>query len=166
MKANCNRQHSKIDFIFQRKKILDKADNSPEMSSLFFSEKKSTSKGHLLLLQLMLKWPFLDWFLKKSILSNSIVRAGSGIRRRPGFTFWLTLFQSYMLPLFFSKLFLYLVWLERRISRHVTCKRDNSPFLRYVLVSQRCQRFTIWLTFLKNLYVMPLGIFLVKTINP
>ena len=44
-------------------------------------------------------------------------------------------FQSYMLPLFFSGLLSYLVGMKRRISRHVTCKRDNSHFPRYVLIS-------------------------------
>ena len=39
-----------------------------------------------------------------------------------------------MLPLFFSGLFSYLVEMKRMISRCVTCKRDNSYFVRYVLM--------------------------------
>ena len=51
-------------------------------------------------------------------------------RVSPRFTFWLTLFQSYMLPLFFNGLLSYLVGMKRRTSsRRVTCKRDNSPFV-------------------------------------
>ena len=44
-------------------------------------------------------------------------------------------FQSYMLPLFFSRSLSYLVGMKRRTSMHVAYKRDNSPFLRYVLIS-------------------------------
>ena len=47
----------------------------------------------------------------------------------PRFTFWLTFFQSDMLPLFFSGLLSYLVGIKRRTNRHVTCKRDNSHSL-------------------------------------
>ena len=36
------------------------------------------------------------------------------------------LFQSYMLPLFFSGLLSYLVGMKWRTSRRVACKRDNS----------------------------------------
>ena len=36
------------------------------------------------------------------------------------------LFQSYILPSFFSGLLSYLVGIKRRTSRHVGCKRDNS----------------------------------------
>ena len=58
---------------------------------------------------------------------------GAVIGHRPRFTFWLTFFQSCMLPLFFSGLLSYLVGMKRRTSRCVTCKRDNSHFLRYVM---------------------------------
>ena len=51
----------------------------------------------------------------------------------PRFTFWLIVFQSCMLPLFFSGLLSYLVGMKRRTSRCVMCKRDNSHFVRYVL---------------------------------
>ena len=57
----------------------------------------------------------------------------SGIRHRPRFTFWLTFFQSCILPLFFSGLLSYLIGMKN--SRCVTCKRDNSHFVRYVLIS-------------------------------
>ena len=40
-----------------------------------------------------------------------------------------------MLPLFFSGLLSYLVGMKRRISRCVTCNRDNSHFVCYVLIS-------------------------------
>ena len=55
--------------------------------------------------------------------------------RHPRFTFWLIYFQRDMLPLFFSGLLSYLVGMKRRTSRHVACKRDNSHFLCFVLVS-------------------------------
>ena len=55
--------------------------------------------------------------------------------RRPRLTFWLIFFLSYILPLFFSGLLSYLVGMKRRTSRSVTCKRDNSFFLHYVLIS-------------------------------
>ena len=42
-------------------------------------------------------------------------------------------FQSYMLPLFVSRLLSYLVGMKRRTSRHVTCKKNTSHFLYYVL---------------------------------
>ena len=48
--------------------------------------------------------------------------------------------------LFFDGLHSYLVGVKRRTSRCFTCKRDNSYFLRY----------------LKNLSIMPLGVFLVE----
>ena len=54
---------------------------------------------------------------------------------RPRFTFWLTFFQSCMLPLFFSGLLSYLVGMKRTTSKCVTCKRDNSHFVHYVLIS-------------------------------
>ena len=56
-----------------------------------------------------------------------------GVGRRPRFTFWLTFFQSCMLPLFFSGLLSYLVGMKRWTSRCVTCKRDNYHFVCYVL---------------------------------
>ena len=59
----------------------------------------------------------------------------AGVRRRPRFNFWLTFFQSYMLPLFFIGLLSYLVGMKRRTSRRVVCKSDNFHFLRYVLIS-------------------------------
>ena len=40
-----------------------------------------------------------------------------------------------MLPLFFSGLLSYLVGMKRRTSRGVECKRDNSHFLHYELIS-------------------------------
>ena len=40
-----------------------------------------------------------------------------------------------MLPLFFSGLLSDLVGIKRRTSRGVACKRDNSHFVLYVLVS-------------------------------
>ena len=64
-------------------------------------------------------------------------------------TFWLTFFQSYMLPLWFSGFLSYLVGTERRTSRCFMCKRDNSHFLCYF----------------KNPSIMPLGIFLVFFIS-
>ena len=46
-------------------------------------------------------------------------------------------FQSYMLTLFFSGLFSYLVGMKRVASRCPMCKRNNSYFIRYthVLIS-------------------------------
>ena len=83
---------------------------------------------------------FLNWtfffFLKISFKIGMSRRAGrqaSGVVR--GLPFWLTFFQSCMLPLFFSGLLSYLVGMKRRTRRCVTCKRDNSHFLRYVLIS-------------------------------
>ena len=49
--------------------------------------------------------------------------------------FWLTFYQSCMLPLFFSRLLLYLVGIKRRTGKRVGCKRDNYHFLYYVLIS-------------------------------
>ena len=45
------------------------------------------------------------------------------------------LFQSYMLPLFLNGMLSYLIGIKLRISSHVFCKRDNSVFLCYVLIS-------------------------------
>ena len=50
----------------------------------------------------------------------------AGVGRRPWLTFWLPFFLSYMLPLFFSGLLSYLVGMQRRTSRCIPCKRDNS----------------------------------------
>ena len=63
---------------------------------------------------------------------NNGIRAGG---RRARFTFWLTFFQSCMLPLFFNGLLSYLVGIKRRTSRCVTCNRDNSYCVRYVFIS-------------------------------
>ena len=78
------------------------------------------------------------FFLKNP--SFKIVMSGRvGVGRHPRFTFWLTfwltVFQSCMLPLFFSGLLSYLVGMRRMTSRCVTCKRDNSHFVLYVLIS-------------------------------
>ena len=54
---------------------------------------------------------------------------------RPRFTYWLTFLQSYMSPLFLIGLLSYLIEIKMRISRHVLCKRDNSNFLHYILIS-------------------------------
>ena len=59
----------------------------------------------------------------------------SGVGGCPRFTFWLTFSQSCMLPLFFRGLLSYLVGMKRRTSRCAACKRDNSHFVRYVLIS-------------------------------
>ena len=88
--------------------------------------------------------------------------AGVWVGSPPKFTFCLTFFQSYMLPLFFSGLLSYLVGMKRSTSRHVICMRDNSHFLHYVLISRR-PRFTLWLTFLKNPSILPLGVFSCST---
>ena len=66
-----------------------------------------------------------------------------GVWRRHRLTFWLTFFQSYMLPL---RLLSNEVGMKRRTSRCYTCKRDNTHFL-------HC---------LKNPSIMPIGIFLVS----
>ena len=55
--------------------------------------------------------------------------------RHPRFTFWLTLLQSYISPLFLIRLLSYLIEMKMRTSRHVVCKRNNSHFLCYVLIS-------------------------------
>ena len=93
--------------------------------------------------------PFLDGFFKnpsfKIAMSRWVGVRRAGVGRRPRLTFWLTFFQSCMLPLFFSGLLSYLVGMERRTISCFPCKRDNSHFLHY----------------LKNLSIMPLGIFLV-----
>ena len=56
-----------------------------------------------------------------------------GFGPRPRFSFWLTFFQHYISPLFFSGLLLYLVGMKRRTSRHVMCKRNISHFLHLYL---------------------------------
>ena len=58
-----------------------------------------------------------------------------GVGHRPKFIFRLTFFQNCMLPLFFSGLLSYLVGIKRRTSRCVTCKREHSHFVHYVLIS-------------------------------
>ena len=80
---------------------------------------------------------FFFFFLNLSFKIAMSGRAGglAGLGRRPRCTFWLTFFQSCMVPLFFSGLLSYLVGMKRRTSRCVTCKRDNSHFVRYVLIS-------------------------------
>ena len=54
---------------------------------------------------------------------------------------WVTLFISklYMVPLFFSGLLSYLIGVKRRTSKHLACKRDNSHFLCYVLISYEAE---------------------------
>ena len=59
-------------------------------------------------------------------------------------------FQSYILSLFFSGLLSYLIGVQRRTSKHVACKRDNSHFLRYVLISLDVQCLPFWLTFFQS----------------
>ena len=49
------------------------------------------------------------------------------------------LFFSYMLTLFFSGLLSYLVGIKRRTSRHVTCKKENSHFLHYLLITPEAE---------------------------
>ena len=89
-------------------------------------------------------WPV--GLLLKNLTFKIAMSGWAGFGRRPRFTFWLTFFQSCMLPLFFDGLHSYLVGMKRRTSRGFTCKRDNSYFLLY----------------LKNSSIMPLGVFLVK----
>ena len=48
-------------------------------------------------------------------------------------------YQCYMLPSFFIRLLSYLVGIKRRTNRHVACKRDNSHFLCYVLISPEAE---------------------------
>ena len=83
----------------------------------------------------------------------------AGLWRRPRFTFWLTFFQSCMLPLFFSRLLSYLVGIKRRTSRCATCKRSNSHFVRYVLFSPDVRGLPSKVYLLVNLFfkvVLPL----------
>ena len=61
-----------------------------------------------------------------------------------------TLFQSCMLPLFFSGFLPYLAGIKRRTSMQFACKRDNSLFLRYVLISLDVQCLHFWLTFFQS----------------
>ena len=75
----------------------------------------------------------------------------------PRVTVWLTIFQSCMLPLFFSGLLSYMVGMKRTTSRCVTCKRDNFHLVRYVLISPDFRglplvnRFTkLYITFILN----------------
>ena len=80
-------------------------------------------------------------------------RAGFG--RRPRLAFWLTFFQSSMLLLFYSGLPSYLVGIKRRTSRHVTCKKVNSHFLRYVNLTSKVYLlvnffFSFWVTLLQS----------------
>ena len=79
--------------------------------------------------------------INSSFVFKIAMSGRAGVGRRPRFTFWLTFFQSYMLPLFFNGLLSYLVGMKRRTSRCFTCKRDNS--------------------YSKNPSIMPLGVFLV-----
>ena len=72
---------------------------------------------------------------KETTLTLFVMYLSPLTSRRPRFTFWLTFFQSCMLPLFFSGLISYLVGMKRTTNRCVTCKRDNSHFVRYVLIS-------------------------------
>ena len=68
---------------------------------------------------------------------------------RPRFTFWLTFFQSCMLPLFFSGLLSYLVGMKRMTSRCVTQERQLSLCSLCTYLPWR-PRFTFWLTFLQS----------------
>ena len=52
----------------------------------------------------------------------------------PRFTFWFNLFPKLYVT-FFSGLLSYLVGMKRETSKHVTCKRNNSYFLPYILIS-------------------------------
>ena len=91
----------------------------------------------------------MDGFLKnpsfKIAMSRRACVRWAGVGRCPRFTFLLTFFQSFLLPLFFNGLLSYLVGMKRRTSRCFTCKRDNSSFLCY----------------LKSPSIMLLGVFLV-----
>ena len=73
-----------------------------------------------------------------------------GVGHHPRLNFWLTFFQSYMLSLFLSGMLSYLVGIKRRTGRRVTCKRDNSHFLRLVnIVHNAISRFS-FMTFRVN----------------
>ena len=50
-----------------------------------------------------------------------------------------------MLPLFFSGLLSYLVGMKTKTSRCVTCKRNNSHFVRYVLISPNVRTIQVYL---------------------
>ena len=65
--------------------------------------------------------------------------SGEHYRAIMALLFFVVFFQSYMLPLFSSGLFSYLVRKKGRTSRRVVCKRDNSHFLNYVLISPDVQ---------------------------
>ena len=69
---------------------------------------------------------FLDGFLKNP--SFKIAMSGRVRRHRVSsrFTFWLTFFQSYMLPLFFNVLLSYLVGMKRR-TVDVSHARETTP---------------------------------------
>ena len=97
----------------------------------------------------MQKHVSLQFWMKNYVLWISNVQAG---RRRQKFTFWLTFFLRYMLPLFFSGLLLYLIEMKKRTRRHVACKRDNIHFLRYVLISPDV-RGSPFVYFFSKLYV-------------
>ena len=58
---------------------------------------------------------------------------------RARFTFWLMFSQSDILPLLFNGVLSYSIGMKGRTSRRVTCKRDNSHFLRYVLISPEAE---------------------------
>ena len=58
------------------------------------------------------------------------------------------IFEVYLLVNLFSKLYVifilqwivsYLIGIKRRTSRHVTCKRDKSHFIHYVLISPEAE---------------------------
>ena len=72
---------------------------------------------------------------KETTLTSFVMYLSPLTSGRPRFTFWLTFFQSCMLPLFFSGLLSYLVGMKRTTSRCVTCKKDNPHFVHYVLIS-------------------------------
>ena len=75
----------------------------------------------------------------------------AGVGRRPRFTFRLTFLQSYMLPLFFNGLLLYLVGMKRRTSSSERLVQEKQLSL-----SSLCtyfpwlSMFSFWLTFFES----------------
>ena len=58
-----------------------------------------------------------------------------------GLPFFVNLFSKLYVTLFFSGLLSYFVGINRRTRRRVVCKRDNSHFFRYVLISPEAEIF-------------------------